>query len=459
MTLSITQLTISQTRRLLAVAALASILFAPATFAAEDEGQRKPPEARTSGTLGPQVMRAISEIQEMMSPEDEGDTPDMEGAKEALDELYERRYERMNDFEKSTTLSFFTNYYLTTENYVEALKIFEEILTIETLRADTRLRTLRSLGQLYAAEEDWNNSIRYYTEWRNLSEVEDDVVFRGLSYAHYQLEEYTEALPYWLNYMNLKLEAGEELERDDYAYLNGLYFTLEDFESALDLTKTMVVKFDNKTDWQNLSAIYATLDNEERRVQALNLYYLKGLLDDETRFLNLGQSLAGIEVPYSGSKIIREGLEKDVVEGNVDNMITFTQMLLISNSLDEAVEPAITAADLDETGNASDTLGYLHYVMNNHELAAEAFQAALDKGGLKDESDTYLFLARALLELKRFDEAREAASEASEAGDERSSKTAQDFIKLIESRRSYYATIAARKEDAIDYYRPYPPIQ
>jgi uncharacterized protein YerC len=64
----------------------------------------------------------------------------------------------MNDFEKSTTLSFFTNYYLTTENYVEALKIFEEILTIETLRADTRLRTLRSLGQLYAAEEDWNNS-------------------------------------------------------------------------------------------------------------------------------------------------------------------------------------------------------------------------------------------------------------------------------------------------------------
>ena len=53
----------------------------------------------------------------------------------------------------------------------------------------------------------------------------------------------------------------------------------------------------------------------------------------------------------------------------------------------------------------------------------------------------------------------DTSSEASEAGDERSSKTAQDFIKLIESRRSYYATIAARKEDAIDYYRPYPPIQ
>ena len=84
-------------------ALVALLLVAPLAVvnAQDDDGQRKPPEARTSGTLGPRVMRAISEIQEMMSPEDEADTPDLAGAKEALDELYERRYERMNDFELS----------------------------------------------------------------------------------------------------------------------------------------------------------------------------------------------------------------------------------------------------------------------------------------------------------------------------------------------------------------------
>ena len=182
-------------------------------------------------------------------------------------------------------------------------------------------------------------------------------------------------------------------------------------------------------------------------------------MDDETRFLNLGQSLAGIDAPYSGAKIISEGLEAAVVEGNVDNMITYTQMLLISNELEEAVVPATTAAELDETGNAYDTLGYLHYVMNDYEEASNAFQAAIDKGGLKDVADTYLFLARALLEMRKFDEAEEAASSASEAGDERSTKTAQDFLKLIASRKGYYAIIASRKADAIDFYRAYPPIQ
>ena len=433
-------------------------IFAFLSIGLAGEEQRKPPAARTSGTLGPQVMRAVSEIQEMMSPEDEEDEPDLLGAKEALDELYERRYERMNDFEKSTVLSFFTNYYLTIEDYAGALGIFEEILTIETLREDTRLRTLRSLGQLYAAEENWDNSIRYYQEWRDLSLVEDDLVFRGLSYAYYQLEQYPESLPLWLSYMDIVLTEGEELGRDDYAYLNGLYFTLEDFESALDLTKTMIVKFDNPTDWQNLSAIYATLEDEPRRVQSLNLYYLKGLMDDETRYLNLGQSMAGLEAPYSGAKIISEGIDREVIEADVDNVTTFAQMLLISNEVEEAVQPAAQAAELDETGNSYDTLGYIHYVMNNYELASEAFNNALEKGELSDRNDTLLFLARSELALQEFDSALEAANEAGESTDERVIKSARDFVRLIEGRRSFYTTIAQRKADAIDFYRGYPPL-
>ena len=60
-----------------------------------------------------------------------------------------------------------------------------------------------------------------------------------------------------------------------------------------------------------------------------------------------------------------------------------------------------TAAELDETGNSYDTLGYIHYVMNNYELASEAFNNALEKGELSDRNDTLLFLARSELALQR----------------------------------------------------------
>lgn len=436
-----------------------STALLPTQVVLAGEEQRAPPEARTSGTLTPAVMRAISSIQEMMQPEDEDDEPDLEGAKEALDELRERRYERMNDFEKSTLLNFYTNYYLNTENYPEAIKIFEEVLTIETLRADIRLRTHRSLGQLYASEEDWQGSIDNYGVWRELSDVEDDIVYRGLSYAHYQLENFEEAKPFWLARMELLLDAGETLERTDYSYLNGLYFTLEDFESALEITKTMIVLFDDKTDWQNLSAIYSSLEQDDRGVQALNLYYLRGLMDDDSRYLNLAQSLAGLDMPYSGSKILAEGLDNGIVETDEENLTRLTQMHLMASEYENAVDPATEAAEEDETGNAYDTLGYVQYILHDYEAAAEAFQAALDKGDLSDRSDTLMFLARAHLELRDFDAATEAATEAADIGDERSNKSARDFMRIIEGRRTFYTTIAGRKEAAIDFYRSYPPIQ
>ena len=93
----------------LLAAFLVVLLPVQLVFAADDE-QRAPPAARTAGTLSDAVMRAIGSIQEKMQPEDPDDEPDLVGAKAELDELYERRYERMNDFEKSTLLSFYTNY-------------------------------------------------------------------------------------------------------------------------------------------------------------------------------------------------------------------------------------------------------------------------------------------------------------------------------------------------------------
>ncbi len=436
------------------VAVLAAALL-PVQGALAGEEERAPPEARTAGTLSQQVMRAITDIQELMSPEDGGE-PNYAEAKIELDQLRERRWERMNDFEKSTLLSFYTNYYLGLEDFQGALGIFEEMLLIEELRMDQRLRTLRSLGQLYAAEEEWQNSINNYTSWRELSLEEDIIVFKGLSYAHYQLEQYIEALPYWLDYMNMSLSVGEELGRDDYAYLNGIYFTLEDFDNALDLTKTMIVKFDNPTDWLNLNAIYASLDQEDRRVQALNLAYIAGHLDDEQRYLNLGQSLAGMNIPLSGSKIIEEGLELDIIEDNVENLEIATQMHLIASTYEDGLPNALRVAEMSDSGDGWDNVGYIHYLMANYEEAAEAFQSAVDKGNLSDRSATLLFLARSLLELDDFEGARAAARQASDAGDENSRNSAEQYLNFIATTETRHNIIEERKAEAIDYYRPYP---
>jgi len=63
--------------------------------------------------------------------------------------------------------------------------------------------------------------------------------------------------------MEFQRANGVPLGRDDYAYLNGLYFTLEDFPNALELTKTMIALFDNPTDRRNLNSILSVIEDSE----------------------------------------------------------------------------------------------------------------------------------------------------------------------------------------------------
>ncbi len=180
-----------RTKQLVSALAMAGVLtagtvYSAASFAAEeDDGPRQPPATRSSDVLTERVFKAISEIQELMSPEDENDEPDYARAKEELDALNER-YDRLNDFEKSTLLNFYTNYYLSTDQIDMALQTFERILEIEELRVESRLRALMALGQLYMGEERYTNAIESLIRGKSFLTKKIKTCFRGLAYSQLQ---------------------------------------------------------------------------------------------------------------------------------------------------------------------------------------------------------------------------------------------------------------------------------
>ena len=81
-----------------------------------------------------------------------------------------------------------------------------------------------------------------------------------MSYGNYQLDQWQEARDFWLQY--LATQDASETSRDDYAYLNGLHFQLEDWQSALALTQDMIVRFNEQRDWDNLRVLYERLDDQ-----------------------------------------------------------------------------------------------------------------------------------------------------------------------------------------------------
>ena len=121
------------------------------------------------------------------------------------------------------------------------------------------------------------------------------------------------------------------------------------------------------------------------------------------------------------------------------------------------LDVALSVAELDDTGDGWDTVGYMHYMLADYEDSVEAFEKAVDKGNLSDRASTLLFLSRALYELDEFEAARSAARQAADAADSDSSRNAaSNYLTLIDSTEQRYNIIEQRKADAIDFYEPYP---
>lgn len=439
---------------LLAMTFAASTLVGQAAFIStasaqdDDDGPRQPPPTRSSEVLSDRVFRVISEINELMNPPEEGVEPDLARAKRELDDLNER-YDSLNDFEKSTLLNFYTNYYLAVDDIDNALLTFERILTIENLREDARLRALRALGQLYASEERFQEAITTLNRWRELSAEEDANIYLILAQSHYYLENYQEAIPLLIDHMDMVVAGGGELRKNIYGLLNLMYIELEDYRSALDVTRTMIALFDEAPEYRNLAAIYGYLEEDAKRLQTLELTYVRGFMDSEAQFLNLAQSLAGVDAPYRGIKVMEDGIEQGIVEESESNLRRLTQMYIMASEFAGAVEPAERLTELADDGEAWDYLGYIHLMNRDYESAVDAMQTALDRGGLENQGDVQLSLARALVELDRFDEAAAAARAAQNLGVD----NAQQFLTYIESSKTRFETLQQRKEESIEYYR------
>lgn len=430
--------------------AAASIIGTAAfsTPALAQQEQRQPPPTRSSDTLSDRVYRAIAQIQEMMNPENENTEPNLAGAKRELDNLNER-YDSLNDFEKSTLLNFYTNYYLGVEDMDSALATFERILTIENLRQDQRLRAMFSLGQLYAAEERYRESIELLNQWRSMSETENENVFLILATGHYNLEQFREAIPHLLSHMDMIREGDREIRKNIYGLLQAMYLEIEDYPNALEVTRTIVALFDEPADWRNLAAIYGTIDDETNRVRTLDLAYQKGYFSMEAEYLNLAQSLAGLDAPIRGLKIMEDGLAEGHVEESSQNLRRLTQMYIMASEFGAAVTPARRLTEIANDGESWDYLGYIYLMNRDYASAADALGTAVQRGGINNMGEVQLSLARALVELRRYDEAMTAARRAMDLN----TNNARQFLTYVENTKRVRETLEQRKQQSIEYYR------
>ena len=412
----------------------------------DDDGRRAPPEARSSQTLGRRVFTRINEVMELR---------DLEQFAEALEVLGEIKEDfdrdRLNDREKFVMWQFYANIYQIQEQYDEAIEAYEQILLLENLTQEQLEQTLFYVGSLYYVQEQFRQAIAQFNEYNQIAlEPNEDVFFR-IGTAHYQLEEFPEAIPFILRNMEILRSKGEDIPKNTYDLLRALYFNVEDYESAYQVLRESIVLFNDPDDWVLLPAVLGQIERFQEQAQSYYVTDSLGYLDSDSQLVNLAAQLYNNDYPYGCARIMERGMADGIIEEDESNLSFLSTCYQIAREDEKAAPPLERAAAMSDDGENYARLGRIYATMTEWEKSIDAFNTALEKGGIDRPDQVYLSMARSYMELNRYDEGIEAARNAMR--DERSEDTGQTWVTVLTREKERYETLQRQRRDLAEYFR------
>jgi len=335
-----------------------------------------PAAAQQDTTLDPRVAQDLLSAYELLEDDEHAQ------ALQELNRLMDRRGEDMKDFDKASVLQIRGTAHVNLDDLDSALRDFEQAVRLNALPEDQQNRLRFNMAQIYFVNERYEDSIRLFGEWMQQPDVEiTHTTYFMLGAAHYNLDEYREALDPILK----AIEISPEPDRRYHDLLNVLYSNLEMIPERTRLLERMVELWPGELGyWRQLSALYMEQGDQMKAFGALEAAYMHGLLESESDIILLAQYYSTFDNPHRGAELIAKEMDDGRVERNAANLELLSQLWSQAREHRRAIPVLREAAGLADTGKLFFRLGQSLLADEQNDAAEQAFQNAIDKGGLDD---------------------------------------------------------------------------
>lgn len=407
---------------LFACAVLVSVPTGSAHAQRTAQEQQERQETRQVQALRERVFQALAKAQEEMEEEKYA------AARRALDQV--RGLQDLNSYERGQIL-YFTGLIDYQQNNLEAaVRAFEQVVALPDLPAGFRADTMWALVQLAMSAEQYRKVIEYGNQWLQTAENPSGDPFYLIAVAHYQLNEHRRTVEMMNRAIEIAERDGKFAREDWWGLLRAAYHELEDTARLREVLELLVARWPKKEYWIHLSSVYGELNQEARQIAALEAIYEAGWMDRENEILQLAQLYMIRNGAFKGARLIEEGMENGKVERNERNYRLLAQAWMQAQDDRRSLAPLREAAQRSRDGQLYLQLAQSHLNLYEYNECVEAARTALNRGGLSRADTANLVLGTCLLELQRYDQAREAFRAA--RTDSRSRSSADRWIDFID---------------------------
>ncbi len=202
----------------------------------------------------------------------------IDDAVQALSNLYSES-ESYSNKDRIISADLYADLLIKLEVNQEAFSVIEDLLKIENLSQEQRLKSLNSLGQLFLAEIEYEEALSYFERYFQAATVIDPEALLGFSLSNYHLDNYDEAIPPMVDYVSLMENGVQAMDEGRLLYLNALALRTQDWANVQWVSQILIDQFNNPRDWKSLGAAYAEQGDEDGRLQVIADARAAGVID------------------------------------------------------------------------------------------------------------------------------------------------------------------------------------
>lgn len=402
------------------------------------------PETRRVPGLNQSLNEDLSEVQELVDPQEEGNKPDLPEALEKLQDM-EDEIDTYNPYEQAQIFNFLANVHFQLDNMDKTIEYFQKVVANSPkIPSGLEASSWQVLGKLYMQEEEWDKALAAFKNWAAMVNNISATQYYSLSLLFYQMGDLDRALVHVNQSVNMYEQEGKVPEENWYAMQRLLHYEKEDYYSTIEVLKKMVRHYPKISTWRQLSDLYSLTEQFDRRLHTLEVVYLLDGLDKENVLLSLASMYLERDYPYKAAKILNRGIyEDEIIEPTSDNLQLLANSWSLAQETDKALVEMEKAAEKSDDGELYARLAGLYTLQDRYEDAVEAGEEALERG-VDRPDQVHMRIGTAYVNMGEYDKAIEELRVA--AKDKRSQQTARQWIRYSQKEQEREERLAAEKK-------------
>lgn len=360
----------------------------------------------SAGAHSQQTYNRLTDIYELIGEEE------YDEAYSLLQNLEERT--RRDDYDQAVVNQAMGHVRMQQENNAAALAHFQRAVELNAMPNAQHFEMILLIANIYYTMDRFQDALDQLDLWfcvipPDQTNIVDVWVMKAS--IHAQIDEFRQSL----DAIDRAISLSDDPKEQWYQLKLGMHLELNEYQPGIDTLKILIsMSPDKKNYWLQMSALYMELDNERESKSTLALAYRRGLLDRQTEFMQLASLLQVHDSPRLAAEVMEDGLGRGIIEESRRNWEMAGGAWYEARELDKALNAYERAGSFADDGKIDIQRGFILVDLERWDEARQAMSRALELGGLS-ESDTgngYLLLGMANMNLGNYDAAQEAFNQA-----------------------------------------------